>query len=201
MRPRFRPILILAALSASFAVAEEKPTEIPLKSIWAHRMPGTRNINELDDGRAQKTLIGPLLKHIRKTWNNDHGVAVQGEGLDALKHFYRIEVEGENIESLPPNVPISIVFYTNLTDPYVQIRSVTRKGNQITIHYHFTPHRTAVSPQHIALIPLGKMTPGKYDVKIERLPLEREYVDQGMREPSPEQVNFVCDSFSFLIAN
>ena len=56
-----------------------------------------------------------------------------------------------------------------------------------------------MSSQHLALIPLGNLPAGKYVVKIERLPFEKEYVARGFREPSPRQINNVCDSFSFVV--
>ena len=39
-----RLFFALAMLSASLAVAEEQPVEIPLKDVWAVNMPGTRAI-------------------------------------------------------------------------------------------------------------------------------------------------------------
>jgi hypothetical protein len=196
-----RPFFALAMLSASLATAEEKSVEIPLKTIWAYRMPGTRDINELDGGKAQKEFVEPLLKHIRDTWDNDHGLAVQGEELEALQRFYRIEVDEIKNCRLSADAPISLVFFNKPTYPIVHLQSVEKEGNRITVQYRLNPHRTAYSPQHLALIPLGKLDPGKYIVKMKRMPMGKSYRKTGLPEPSPNQESNICKSFSFKVAN
>jgi len=175
--------------------------EIPLKSIWAWNMPGTRDLKEFDDSEAQQKIIQPLLNHIRESWNNDHGVAVQGEGLEALQHFIRIEMDGEKPDLLSPDVPISLVFYTKHAGLFVHLHSVEQKGNRFVIRYQLVPHRERVSTQHLALIPVGKLSPGKYVVNIEQLPMEKQYQDIGYPKRMSEQVKNVCNSFQFIVLN
>jgi hypothetical protein len=195
--------LIILALAvtvelASLAVADEEPVRIPLKEIWAYEMPGTLDINQLDQGRAQKELVEPLLANIEENWANDRGSAVPGEGLEALRAFYKIKLKEREPALLSKKLPISIVFYTRLLYPYVHLHSIAKERNVVTIRYHLIPHRTADSTQHIALIPLGKLCPGKYVVKLERLPMDgsKEF---GLPEPSQEQERKICKPFSFTV--
>jgi hypothetical protein len=60
------------------------------------------------------------------------------------------------------------------------------------------PHPTLIESQHLALIPLHDLPAGKYDVVIERLPLEKQYADVGWKE-TPATVNVVSKSFSFTV--
>ncbi len=182
------------------AVAARSMT-VPLKDIWAYRMPGPRDMNELDGGKAQKTLVEPLLKHIRETWNNDPGAAVQGEGLAALQQYYRIEVEGQEKGVLSAAAPISLVFFTKPTGGYIHLQSVVKEcnSNRFTIFYRFVPHESRESTQHMALIPLGKVHPGKYVVKMKRLPMEDKYREIGFPEPSREHESNMCKSFIFVV--
>jgi hypothetical protein len=187
--------IVLAVSISSPAFGEE----IPLKEIWAWGMPGTRDLKEFDDSEAQKKIIQPLLNHIRESWNNDHGVAAQGEGLEALQHFIRIEMEGEKPDLLSADAPVSLVFYTKHAGLFVHLQSVEQQGNRFVIRYQLVPHRERVSTQHLALIPVGKLAPGKYVVKIEQLPIEKKYQEAGYPERMPEQAKNVCDSFEFMV--
>ena len=61
--------LFLAATFSTvcLATATEERLEIPLENIWAYRMPDTRDINDLDDGKARKKYDQPLLELIVQT--------------------------------------------------------------------------------------------------------------------------------------
>ncbi len=181
------------------AAADAKPMTVPLKDIWALKMPSTREIRELDKSVAQKDFLQPLLNHICDTWNNDRGLAVQGEGLDALRQFNAVEVDGKQQPSLTSDGPISLVFYTKLTGFYVHLSSVEKQSNRFTIRYHLVPHKTRESTQELALIPVGMLLAQKYVVRVERLPLEKEYQDQGYPEPPSEQSSRICNSFGFMV--
>jgi hypothetical protein len=55
---------------------------------------------------------------------------------------------------------------------------------------------------HFALIPIGKLTPGKYEVKFERLPATVQKGDEAFVSPpgdSDELNAVVCESFSFRV--
>lgn len=191
--------LAVAISSASCSLAEEKPVETPLKEIWAYDMPGTRNIDKLDDGKARKELIEPLLENIQESWDRDdnRGMAVRGEGLQALQEFYRVKVKGKDRQTVfKADDPISLVFYTKPTGVYVHLQSVLREGNQFTIYYKLVPHAERIGSQHLALIPLGKVAPGKYRVNIRPLPLET-----GHPDLLPRQIQRVSKPFSFAVTN
>jgi hypothetical protein len=195
-----RLFFALAMLSASLAVAEEKPVEIPLKSIWALDMPGTRDINKLDEGKARKELIEPLLENIQEYWDRDdnRAMAVRGEGLQALQEFHRIKIKGADRQTVfKADDPISLVFYTKPTGAFVHLHSVVRNGNEYTISYKLVSHTEKIGSQHLALIPIGTISPGKYRVNIKPLPLEKD----DHPDLLPLQAKRVCKSFSFAVTN
>ncbi|RIK61693.1 MAG: hypothetical protein DCC65_18570 [Planctomycetota bacterium] len=192
----FRPFALVHALVVAVAGTSAAAEEIPLKEIWAFKMPNTKDILELDVDR--EPLVHALLAQIRDTWNQEKGMVVPGEGRDALENVYRIRVNREKRSQVSPDEPLSLVFFTNATGHAVEIQQVERKGNHFTIRYRFVPRMQADSPQYIALIPIGPVGVGKYSVEIDPLPLEKKYRDLGLSEPGERQINNVCDSFTFI---
>jgi len=124
------------------------------------------------------------------------GLAVAGSGLDALKHVRKALLENEKAEL---SGEVSLFFYSLPLPYYVRLDQVERKGNEFVIRYHFVTHATKNMTIHFALIPLGKLSPGKFRVKLTQLP-----VKQG-RLASPKPIDpkvverFVCRSFSFEV--
>jgi hypothetical protein len=171
----------------------------PLKETWAYKMPGTRDINELGSPRAKDSLVQKALRQIRDTWDQETGMAVQGEGKEALKNFYRIRVDGLRRNEVSAGAPISLVFFTRLTGPYVHLHYIEMVGNTFTIHYRLAPHRSANSPQHLALISVGKLDPGRYAVQVERTPMEKHFEDMGIPEPPDRHAEDVSRSFNFEV--
>lgn len=183
------------------AAAAAKPMSIPLKDIWAYRMPGTRDINELASPKGEESLVETVLKQIRGIRSEDHGMAVLGEGVDALRAFHRIRTEGLSRNQIAFDAPVSLVFFTKSQGWYVHLMSVEKaeNSNRFTIRYRFVPHETAESTQHLAVIPLGKLPPGKYTVRVERAAMEKTYLDLGFPEPPPQQIAKVSGSFGFIV--
>ena len=73
-------------------------------------------------------------------------------------------------------------------------------GDNITIKYRFVPHETKEMTRHFALIPFGKLYPGRIEVKMLRLPMEQRFVDAGFQDPAPEwETRVVCGSFDFEV--
>jgi hypothetical protein len=52
---------------------------------------------------------------------------------------------------------------------------------------------------HFALIPLGELEAGKYQVSFEQLPIEQEWLDAGFESVPPSASELVCLSFAFEI--
>ncbi len=95
---------------------------------------------------------------------------------------------------------MSVVFFSYQEGNYVHLSRIELHGNDILIQFRFVPHETAVVTEHFALIPLGKLRAGKYQVKVVQSPMEQEYIDQGCVANDESDVQrFVCGSFEFSV--
>lgn len=198
-----RPILAFAVAItlASCAVAEERPVEIPLKEVCAYQMPGTQDVGKLDEGQAQGFLVEPILKTLqRHPREPERAFAVEGEGLEALRNVYKVRVAGEDPpKHLPAGKKMSIVFFSYLDQPAVQLHHVEREGMEIVIRYRFRPREELGLTSHFALIPM-KLPPGKYQVKIVESPMAKKYVDLGFRPiPKSAALEVICRPFEFIV--
>ncbi len=209
---------VYRTLGCSFHVVEgpggtppsEEPVEIPLKEIWAYNMPGTRDINEFGSSNAKESLVQRTLLGIRNTWRSQEGMAVSGEGREALENIVRLREALEDSNRHPgklkwnvlsTNGPVSLAFYTKGTHPYIHLEKVIKQGHAFTIKYRPIPQQTAMSRSTLALIPVGELPSGKYRVIVEQLPIAQEYVDRGFPQPQPELINSISDSFGFVVVN
>ncbi|MBA3481289.1 MAG: hypothetical protein H0T51_05685 [Pirellulales bacterium] len=197
-----RLFFALAMLSASLAVAEEKPVEIPLKSIWALDMPGTKDVHELDpyDG-DNPTVIGKIIRVFFTKHDEDTPpekcFVVQGEGKEALKNAADVLICNEpRLKGVKASHAASLVFYSYPAPGYVVLDSVIRTGNQITINYQVVVHQSSNVTSHFALIPLHNLPLGKITVKPVQVPAKESRVPL----PDPKQSEqAVCDSCSFVV--
>jgi hypothetical protein len=197
---------ILACLAlAAFAESPSDTVTIPLKDIWAYRMPGTKDVQELDNQSLSKILAqlrpahdgqAPPFKQI----NAGQGFAVEGEGKTALQAVYKTLVDKQPQQSLTTAQDISVAFYSFEFSNYVHISNVERRGNLIEIEYHFIPHDSKNLTSHFALIPLGQLPAGEYDVQFKQLPLEKQYIENGYKSVSDEWVQrIICKPFRFSV--
>jgi hypothetical protein len=173
--------------------------EIPLETIWAYNMPGTKDINEFGAPRAQDSLVQQVLRQIRETWNLNSGMVVVGEGRQALENIYRKRTEKVEWSEAPAGEALSLAFYTRGINEYVHIRTIERQGARFVIRFALIPNQTLMSRPTIAIIPIGTLAAGKYSVAIERLPLDEEYIEQGIQEPPLQRNKDVCRSFDFVV--
>jgi hypothetical protein len=200
-------------LATAFAVASATPSlaaepeseavEIPLEEIWAFKMAGTRDIQELDPRvAAEETMItrmGQALfrrRGFRREARDEAGpcFVVNGEGKEALTNAVKVLVDGEEpLESVPAGHDVSLVFYSYPAPGYVFFDSVRRSSDHLTLNYYVMVHQTADITVHFALIPLGKLDAGKFTVDVVE-------VDGGGPKYDPEQAQqAVCDSCSFVV--
>jgi hypothetical protein len=208
-----RLFFALAMLSASLAAAEEKPVEIPLKSVWASPMPGTKMAAELDpavmeelkkhsaDEKSKgvseilvhtlkdKSIAFQLLAKLKALPEDEpalKGFAVEGTGLDALRNaLAHIE---KPLETLPEG-EVSLVFFAYRAGQPVHLQKVTRGDDNVDVYYRLAPSATPVQTEHYALIPLGALRAGKYHVGIHISPERQE--NRTSRK--------VCKPFSFTV--
>lgn len=192
--------LAVAISSASLVVAEERDIEIPLKSIWAHEMPGTHDIHELegksDSENSLMAVIGRALKARPKV---GQAFAVEGKGLEALKAAFAVITKQRPIaKSLSGEV--SVAFFTQYSPYYVHLANVTRKGKTVRIEYELLPHRTLNRTLHFALIPLGSLPAGDFKVEIAAKPMAKEFIQDGFKEVEDEAKELiVSSSFKFHV--
>jgi len=187
---------------------------IPLDQIWALDMPGTRPMQYRHTGNQYESTEGPLLWEIRnflqkmpaKKWPEKieeapSGFPVLGTGLEALNLAHTVLVKNEEpLKTFSSESEVSLVFFSYRSDWHTYLHRVEREGNRIEIRYHFTPHLRQRKSVHIALIPLGKLPSGKYQVSVVRSPLEQRFIDLGFKPTNPVKPRCcVCKSFSFAI--
>lgn len=194
---------------------------VSLDQIWAYDMPGARDVCELEpDNFGEQTRTLPdaerislskdsLTQQIRRaikysvprSTDAKPGFAVLGRGLEALRAAYQVLVRGESIQAtFPEDAEVSLVFFSHLAGSYVRLENAERRGNKIEIRYRFVAHRTKDATNHFALIPLGKLPPGKYQVDIVQLPIEHPNRTAEMAYLPPDKARrIVCQPFSFTV--
>ncbi|OHB74841.1 MAG: hypothetical protein A2W31_06410 [Planctomycetes bacterium RBG_16_64_10] len=207
-----RSLLVCVFLTAhvGWALADESKTvAIPLDQIWAWRMPGTRDIGQLEPNKPAKVACGPLVGEIRKALSATPangkeakpGFAVLGTGLKALRGAHAVLVKNKNPQdTFPANSEISVVFFSYQFGPYVHLEHVKRRDNVVDIAYEFVPHRTEEVTEHLALIPVGNLSSGKYYVKVDRASMEQKNAVQGFRPTTDTDARrIICHSFDFTV--
>lgn len=104
-------------------------------------------------------------------------------------------------DKLSSEKEVTIAFFSYLSGSYVRLDGVGRERPVITIKYHFVAHATMDMSLHFALIPLGVLRDGEYEVKIVQLPSTILDGDEGMIRPSdPDAMkHIVCEPFSFVV--
>jgi hypothetical protein len=196
--------LVGVVVPFSIAIADgqnEQPTVqiIPLKEIWANRMPDTRDIRELDP-------VNPLVLEIEKAIGfppqdkAQRGFAVEGEGLEALRAAHAVFVDNDKKkarDTFPAGSEVSAVFFAHDTHPFVQLHKVERQGNRINVYYRFVFHETEETMRFIAIVPLGKLSSGKYRVDVIRSPMGAGSRLQQVTDEVARRI--VCQSFSFTV--
>lgn len=183
--------------------------EIPLKEVWAYKMPGTREMTDAmrEDGYVSEE--GPLLLEIRRQLKRDPdkrtavpAFVVEGTGMGAMKAAHDIfTTDVSPKDSLPEGSDVAAVFFSYEFGSYVQIERVVREGNEIRIVYRFVPHESMETTQHFAIIPLGKLHAGAYNVVVEQAPIDRKFSEQGFQPiPAKQAKGIVSRSFKFEVS-
>jgi hypothetical protein len=174
-----------ATADCGSALLEKRARIIPLASVWAHDMPRTRNIRELEPNnfgepvrnlpsdekarRLRESLITQIQRSLRASTRKGWGrcFAVVGTGKEALEHAYEVLVKEKTpSRSFRPTDELSIVFYSNEFGRAVQLQHIAIDDNAIEIQYAFVPHRETFVSSHFALIPIGQLPSGVFDVQV-----------------------------------
>ncbi len=226
MQRSFLIAVCLLCGNAMAAAPSEQPeaVEIPLKGIWAYDMPGTRDIRELEpDKFGERTRSLPsaerfklldesLTDQIRVALRQDSsakggtsqpGFAVMGTGREALEGAYNVLVKDQKPnKSFPLDSNVTLVFFSRLAGQYVHLKRIERHDKKFEVGYQVVPHLTTNSTWHFALIPVGKLPIGKYQVQITQLLGGKDKSGRLVGElPASEAQRIVCGSFSFSVVD
>jgi hypothetical protein len=188
-------MLAVLASNAVAATAEEKPREIPLKEVWGYRMPGTKPMEPVA-GHEDAAADPDLIAHIRKALpyldkkKPGKGFAVLSE--NALEQAHDVLVKREKArKSFPTDTEISAVFFAHELGSYVHLHRVERRDDSVEIQYRYVPHETKEMTNHLAIIPLGKFSPGTVNVEVTQVNAKEKRT--GVRGKS------VSQSFSYVV--
>jgi len=185
-------VLSLIFVTADTVCGEEAltiPTKtIPLNTIWAWDMPGTKDVRELEADcekfkkmvvpeRIQKSLAMNTYSHLNPYFKIKGGIddnagsafVVDAVGLAALKQanaiFARKQEPKDNFKA---GSALTLVFYAYSSSQFAHINEVLNNENEIVVKYHFHVHGMRISTKHYALVPLGEGLRGKIKVTIKR---------------------------------
>lgn len=208
-----------------------KPVTIPIDEIWANEGREGRRLRDLEPDlfiyrdtpenikkysspqalqeaveRSKQSLVIPIERAMARMRATEkakprHGFAVAGIGRDALQGVHDVLVEGHDpSEFFRTGCDITIVFFS-LPGPGVTIDRVERKKQVISIYYVMHSGGKPAHTWNLSLVPVGKLSPGKYHVRMIRVP-EKERRHPAFFppiEPGRER-DVVCRPFSFVVA-
>ena len=210
-------LMVLCGLCASRAAETttnseqpDKPVTIALKEIWAWQMPGTKDVRKLEP-EPQRLRHDSVAKQIRRVLSRGlrkgelagPGFVVVGQGEQALKNVLRVLASNRPPrETFSAGEELSVVFFAYSSSQYVHLKNVVKHHQRLELAYELVPHKTKEVTEHFAVVSLGKLNPGKYDVEVVRMPLAQKYAEAGFKPAPQEYVDrIVCQSFSFTVSN
>ncbi len=207
------------------AADKKEAIEIPLSEIWALNMPGTRNVRELEpeieaakerlkslpreemEKQFRRLLEDSLIWQIRQSLKltadkkAGSGFALSSPEPELLQAVSDVLTgETKRTVSFASGSDITAVFFSRRSGTLVQIYHVERRANVVEIQYRIVPHLDLYASEHFALIPLGKLPSGFYQVKVVPGPMEQKYLDYGYKQiTSAKAARFVSQSFKFEV--
>jgi hypothetical protein len=214
----------LSAVADSVAAVRS----IPLDQIWAYEMQGTRNIRDLEPEKygpdTRKLPVNEQWKLLRESLTEQihqslhlelvrpgsrelkkprPAFAVEGEGREALEQACDVMAKGQEPKTtLSSDKDISVVFFSLMCGSYVRIHDVEIRENEIKIRFCFVTHRNLGMEAPFALIPLGKLEPGSYKIRIAEVAPETPGPGQEKGELHEDwRIDVICKDSAFTIAN
>jgi hypothetical protein len=209
--------LIVTAIICAQAIADpanEKPKTIPLDTIWAYEMPGTKDVRELE---PKLDVHDPGFKELFQRSKVHQMVSflsggTPGQGEKARPGFVVVGTDKKSLanaremlldrnrerkqQAVPKDTELSLVFYHYATGWHPQINSVEQWRNSVIVKYQFiNPEEPSFGAARFALIPLGKLPAGRVNVKFEQAPPVDFKGQPSQQKPNTERI--VCGSFSF----
>jgi hypothetical protein len=217
---RFSIVVALFVNSALFTrvVANEQPKTIPLDQIWGYNLPGTRDIAGIPFPEKPQGVGQTLAVLTREREYNIEQIrialATKSPSKTAGAGFVLpFKVDSHTLSGVLsplrgkpnpfqrefPEGEFTLVFFSHPLSYYARLRKVEKEGNEITVHYQFEPHTTPEATVHFALIPLGKLSAGKYHVTYKQEPIDKQYREIGFEPVHPDAAEIVCRDFSFKV--
>jgi hypothetical protein len=199
-------------------VASANAREIPLDSVWAFKMPDTRNIQELEPRLNPNLSIEEMRKRSRlwqmrdvlrnrpkRGYKAGPAIVVVGKDKEALENAHAALLAKDKGKETPREMPLgkdlSLLFYSYLNGSYCKIVSAEiedegEKATNVYVYYQFVGHSETISTAHFALIPLGqpRTREGIVRVYIEQVPPVNQF---GETLPKSDARHIVSDTFTF----
>ena len=203
-----RLAILALVFSISMPAYGECPVEIPLEEVWGYNLPGTHELTDAMRTEGYVSEEGPLIREIRRKLKRDPdkksaapSFVVEGTDMDAITAAHSIlTADTKPEDSVSEGVDASVVFFSYDFGSYVQLERIERAQNTIRIVYKFVPHDSQELTQHLAIIPIGKLDVGTYNVIVEKAPIDRKLVEQGYQDiPAKQASEFVSGSFKFEV--
>lgn len=189
---------------------------IRLDRIWALDMEGTRNIHDLEKDRSiGEGYVDEIVRALidighdlrRKQKPANPGFAVEGDGAIALQCAHAVLVDRTKpTDTITAGTDATLVFFSYLAGVDVQVREVEVRGNTIELKYRFIYYTQKILSTQFALIPLGKLAAGKYEVKLTQLPAvggkgKKDYKEIVPPRHLTEAGQLVSQQFTFEVVN
>lgn len=126
---------------------------------------------------------------------------VAGEVAEALAAMQGVIVDGKPPQhSFPTDEQLSLVFFTYLSPQFVRLKSIEQTANRFTIEYRFINREESMRTQYFALVPIGKLPPGSYELRIAQAPPDEREVAFELHPPADDVVKAtICQSGKFEV--
>jgi hypothetical protein len=203
-------------LLLAFAVQGDV-VKIPFKDIWAYNIPGTTEVSEKEE-KPKNATPAEWMRFNRESLVNqiyiglgdrkrgqlaEKGFCVAETGLNALKAAHAVLVKHEKPqEEFANGTDITLVFFSHSVGSFVHLVDVERNGREIQIRYRFKPRMELYLTTHFALIPLGKLKPGEYEVKLVQMPMVNPgHPQDGQLAPDELIDQIICKPFLVLVTD
>jgi hypothetical protein len=213
-------VFIASSISAESPKEKKESAEvvtIPLAKIWATSMPGTRDIDELVKEQIKLTKVDlwvPLAESfLDPQWWPKAGrtarsaFVVQGDDLKALREAHAVLTGKQKPKgAVSSSKDVTLVFFSQPRSVEVQLIKIQRHDKVVEIQYRIAPFTEKYTELDLALIPLGSLPPGKYEVKITPAPAVVRVGTNFYKTLEPQQLDksaeiYVSRPFSFNVVD
>jgi hypothetical protein len=202
--------------------------EIPLDQVWGYNLPGTRDIAgiPIPETDPQEGVVGrnyeqfkqqreSAIEQMRRALMTKPPTERTSQALILARQpdFFTLQkastfvagLQHGKVKLTTGNYTVrageqaTLIFFSHPSSYYVRLRKVEQVENEITVRYQFEPHGSPEVTVHFALIPLGELPVGEYQVRFEQIPLAEEYREAGFQPVEPDALAIVCRPLSFTV--